>query len=182
MLPIKITDRWRGSRYRQRQCGSPPRYQLTTRSSCSLYESWVANEVVRNSAQFRPTKSYFVSYRDSHQTKRKGNQPRISDLSPFCPKLVRFWFFFSSLLFLCVDLGNRELVVSAPGCDPTKGDYFLSLSPVTLVSIIRFGLCYVKAGKKTSHSFYFRELSDLSKPDCVQLLHISWVGPFPSCR
>ena len=95
MLPIKITDRWRGSRYRQRQCGSPPRYQLTTRSSCSLYESWVANEVVRNSAQFRPTKSYFVSYRDSHQTKRKGNQPRISDLSPFCPKLVCFWFFFS---------------------------------------------------------------------------------------
>ena len=181
MLPIKITDRWRGSRYRQRQCGSLPRYQLTTRSSCSLYESWVANEVVRNSAQFRPTKSYFVSYRDSHQTKRKGNQPRISDLSPFCPKLVRFWFFFSLSCFCVWTLEIASWWCRLRAVIQPKAIIF-SLSPVTLVSIIRFGLCYVKAGKKTSHSFYFRELSDLSKPDCVQLLHISWVGPFPSCR
>jgi hypothetical protein len=90
-------------------------------------------------------KSYFVSDWDSSLINEQEDHHRISDLTPFHPKLGRFWVF--SLLLLCGPWKNcKSWCVGFGLCDPSKGDYFLSLS--CLVSIIRFGTLLREGRKK----------------------------------
>lgn len=91
-------------------------------------------------------KSYFVSDWDSSLINEQEDHHRISDLTPFHPKLGRFWVF--SLLLLCGPWKNcKSWCVGFGLCDPSKGDYFLSLSRC-LVSIIRFGTLLREGRKK----------------------------------